>query len=120
VPLGLPEFWSENLEGPDIPDGTFESSQTARNRPNPPQDWVLGYSQRSRSAKGILPGGETWPPLVRGCIQHVDTPGVHMLGHLEDLIELVVQGRFTSRSRQRVVTSSKDNLACIHNEYLYT
>jgi hypothetical protein len=80
----------------------------------------LGYSQRSRSAKGILPGGETWPPLVRGSIQHVDTPGVHMLGHLEDLIELVVQRRFTSRSRQRVVTSSKDNLACIHNEYLYT
>jgi hypothetical protein len=80
----------------------------------------LGYSQRSRSAKGTLPGGQAWPPLVRGGIQHVDTPGVHMLGHLEDLIKLVVQGRFSSRPRQRVFTRSKSNLACIHNDYLYT
>jgi len=43
------------------------------------------------------------PPLVRGGIQHVDTPGVHMLGHLEDPIQLVIQRRFASRPRQRVV-----------------
>jgi hypothetical protein len=44
------------------------------------------------------------PPLVRGGIQHVDTPGVDMLGHLENPIELGIQRRFASRPWQRVVT----------------
>jgi hypothetical protein len=55
-------------------------------------------------ASALLPDGMGQPTLVRGGIQHVDTPGVHMLGHLEDAIELVIQGRFASRPRQRVVT----------------
>jgi hypothetical protein len=67
-----------------------------------------------------LPGGNCVPALVGGGVQHVDTPGVHMLGHLEDSIEFVVQGRFASRSRQRIVTRSQSNLVCTHNEYWYT
>ena len=55
-------------------------------------------------ASALLPDGMGQPTLVRGGVQHVDTPGVHMLGHLEDAIELVIQGRFASRPRQRVVT----------------
>ncbi len=47
-----------------------------------------------------LPGCEAWPPFL--CGQHVDTPGVDVLGHLENLIEFVIQRRLTSRSRQRV------------------
>jgi hypothetical protein len=55
-------------------------------------------------ASALLPDGMGQPPLVGGGIQHVDTPCVHMLSHLEDAIELVIQGRFASRPRQRVVT----------------
>ena len=74
----------------------------------------LGYSQP------VLPGGNSVPPLVGSSVQHVDTPGVHMLGHLEDSVELVVQGRFASRTRQRIVTRSQSNFVCTHNEYWYT
>jgi hypothetical protein len=51
----------------------------------------------------LLPDGMGQPPPVRGGIQHIDTPGVHMLGHLEDAVKLVIQRRFASRPRQRVV-----------------
>jgi hypothetical protein len=61
-------------------------------------------TRESFPASALLPDGMGQPPLVSGGIQHVDTPGVHMLGHLEDAIELVIQGRFASRPRQRVVT----------------
>ena len=71
-------------------------------------------------ASGLLSDGMGQPPLVRGGIQHVDTPGVHMLGHLENAIELVIQGRFASRPWQRVVTYRKSNFVCAHNEYWYT
>jgi hypothetical protein len=72
------------------------------------------------ATKPLLPGGNPVPALVRGSIQHVDTSGVHMLGHLEDLIEFVVQGRLASRSRQRIVTRSQSKFVCTHNEYWYT
>jgi hypothetical protein len=68
----------------------------------------------------VLPGGNDVPPLVAGSVQHVDTSGVHMLGHLEDLIEFVVQGRFASRSGQRIFTRSQSKFVCTHNEYWYT
>ena len=68
----------------------------------------------------VLPGGNDMPPLVAGSVQHVDTSGVHMLGHLEDLIEFVVQGRFASRSGQRIFTRSQSKFVCTHNEYWYT
>jgi hypothetical protein len=68
----------------------------------------------------VLPGGNSMPALVGGGVKHVDTPGVHMLGHLEDSIEFVVQGRFASRTRQRIVTRSQSNFVCTHNEYWYT
>jgi hypothetical protein len=67
-----------------------------------------------------LPGGNGVPPLVGGSVQHVDTPGVHMLGHLENSVEFVIQGRLASRSRQRIVTRSQSNFVCTHNEYWYT
>ena len=60
------------------------------------------------------------PPLLAGSVQHVDTSGVHMLGHLKDSIEFVVQGRLASRSRQRIVTRSHSKFVCTHNEYWYT
>ena len=72
------------------------------------------------TANPVLPGGNSVPPLVGGSVQHVDTPGVHMLGHLEDSVEFVVQGRFASRTRQRIVTRSQSNFVCTHNEYWYT
>lgn len=68
----------------------------------------------------VLSGGNAVPPFVRSSIQHVDTSGVHMLGHLEDSVELVVQGRLVSRSRQRIVTRSQSNFVCTHNDYWYT
>jgi hypothetical protein len=43
------------------------------------------------------------PPLVTRGIQHVDTPGVHMLGHLEDPIELVIQRRFAGYPRGKAL-----------------
>ena len=70
--------------------------------------------------KPLLPGGNRVPTLVCSSVQHVDTSGVHMLGHLEDLVEFVVQGRLASRSRQRIVTRSQSKFVCTHNEYWYT
>ena len=64
-----------------------------------------------------LAGRDGCLPLMCGSVQHVDAFGVHMLGHLKYLVELVIQGRLRSRSRQRVVTGSKGNLVCAHNEY---
>jgi hypothetical protein len=79
--------------------------------------WVTrGPTERER----VLPGGNNVPPLVAGSVQHVDTSGVHMLGHLEDLIKFVVQGRFASRSGQRIFTRSQSKFVCTHNEYWYT
>jgi len=75
---------------------------------------------RHPSRESGLPGGNSVPPLVRGSVHHVDTAGVHMLGHLEDLIEFVVQGRLASRSRQRIFTRSQSKFVCTHNEYWYT
>jgi hypothetical protein len=68
----------------------------------------------------VLPGGDCVPPLVAGSVQHVDTSGVHMLGHLEDSVEFVVQGRLASRSRQRIFTRRQSKFVCTHNEYWYT
>src|ERR1700677_2880115 len=68
----------------------------------------------------VLPGGNRVPALVRRSVQHVDTSCVHMLGHLKDLVEFVVQGRLASRSRQRIVTRSQSKFVCTHNEYWYT
>jgi hypothetical protein len=92
--------------------------------------WGTHWSTAGRDPRGRiifawegqseLPGGNSVPALVGGGVQHVDTPGVHMLGHLEDTVEFVVQGRFASRSRQRIVTRSQSNLVCTHNEYWYT
>jgi hypothetical protein len=86
------------------------------------QDVVLGLprSKRREPARPVLPGGNSVPPLVGGSVQHVDTSGVHMLGHLKDSIEFVVQGRLASRSRQRIVTRSHCKFVCTHNEYWYT
>ena len=52
-------------------------------------------------------------------VQHVNALRVHVFGHLENPIQLVLEGRLT-RSRQRKVTRSQSNLVCIHNEYVYT
>jgi hypothetical protein len=52
----------------------------------------------------VLPDGKSGPTPVGGSVKHVNTPGVHVLGHLENLVEFVVQRRFASRSRQRIVT----------------
>src|ERR1700733_12737355 len=82
------------------------------------QDVVPDLCRPTRES--VLPGGNSVPPLVRGSVQHVDTACVHMLGHLEDLIEFVVQGRLASRSRQRIFTRSQSKFVCTHNEYWYT
>ena len=59
-------------------------------RPYRPTYATAGAGIFSR-ASAPLPDGMGQPPLMRGGIQHVDTPGVHMLGHLEDPIDLVIQ-----------------------------
>jgi len=86
----------------------------------PPHKCGGSHRPRSYRSPSLLPGGNNVPPLVAGSVQHVDTSGVHMLGHLEDLIEFVVQGRFASRSGQRIFTRSQSKFVCTHNEYWYT
>jgi hypothetical protein len=89
--------------------------------------WLDGQSTSSGTAQtpvqprqGELLGGKTWPPLVAGRVQHVNTPGVHVFGHLKHPIKPGVQGRFISRPGQRKVTRTYSNFVCAHNEYLYT
>ena len=94
---------------------SFNPTGTAENYPgSSPGSLPLPTRER------VLPGGNSMPPLVCGSVQHVDTASVHMLGHLEDLIEFVVQGRFASRSGQRIFTRSQSKFVCTHNEYWYT
>jgi hypothetical protein len=96
-----------NLHGNPTVRGTHRSAV--------PRDFGGEYYFRSE-----LPGGNSVAALVGGGVQHVDTPGVHMFGHLENSIEFVVQGRLATRSRQRIITRSQSNLVCTHNEYWYT
>ena len=105
----------------------FASPHLAKNEPRygapigPRQGEVPGrISSPGKQATPVLPGGNGVPALVGGSVQHVDTPGVHMLGHLENSVEFVVQGRFASRTRQRIVTRSQSSFVCTHNEYWYT
>ncbi len=115
---GLVFGFPVELLGASEPDAAFlNESRTrwCRQRPvtgNPNRPSLSSHVRHSGAGvspacrQRELPDGMGQPPLVRGGIQHVDTPGVHMLGHLENSIELVIQGRFASRPRQRVVTRS--------------
>jgi hypothetical protein len=85
-----------------------------------PTQAKTGLEWRTLQVPIPLPGGRVWAALVDGGIQHVDAPGVHMLGHLKHTVELVVQRRFCSRSGQRIITRSENDLVCIHHDYLYT
>lgn len=73
---------------------------------------ILIYRDLSRE----MPGA----PLVTGCVQHVDTLGVYVLGHLKHPVEFVVQVRLASGSRQRIVTRIGSSCMCTHHEYWYT
>jgi hypothetical protein len=73
-----------------------------------------GYALSCRLANGE---GVT-PSLAR--TQHVGAASVDLVGHFEDLFQLVSDRRFAASTGQNVVTGAEGDVVCRHNDYFYS